>query len=175
MSTLPGEIGAGVSFKVIACLPVYPAPEWSIDLILRGPGQIDIGSVSNGENHELRVGASVTKDWTPGRYRFEIRASSGDDVVTVETGEVLIAPDLAAQVDGYDGRDHVRRVLDAIEAVIENRATIDQQHYQINNRSLTRTPLADLLKLRDKYRAELAGQKRARRSGGLGRRYKVRF
>jgi hypothetical protein len=45
---------------------------------------------------------------------------------------------LAAQVDGYDGRDHVRRVLDAIEAVIENRATIDQQHYQINNRSLTR-------------------------------------
>lgn len=175
MSTLPGEIGAGVSFKAIACLPVYPAPDWSIDLILRGPGQIDIGGVSSGENHELRVAASVTKDWKPGRYRFEIRASSGDDVVTVETGEVLIAPDLAAQIDGYDGRDHVRRVLDAIEAVIENRATIDQQHYQINNRSLTRTPLADLLKLRDKYRAELAGQKRARRSGGLGRRYKVRF
>lgn len=175
MSTIPGEIGAGVTFKVTACLPVYPAPDWSIDLILRGASQIDISSVSNSENHELSAAATVTKDWKPGRYRYEIRASSGDDVVTVETGELKIAPDLSAQVAGFDGRDHVRRVLDSIEAVIENRATIDQQHYQINNRSLTRTPMSDLLKLRDKYRAELAGQKRARRGGGLGPQYKVRF
>ena len=175
MSTIPGEIGAGVTFTVIACLPVYPAPDWSIDLILRGPSQIDIGSVSNVENHELRAAASVTKDWKPGRYRYEIRASNGDDVVTVESGEVKISPDLSAQVAGFDGRDHVRRVLDAVEAVIENRATIDQQHYQINNRSLTRTPMADLLKLRAKYRDELAGQKRAHRGGGLGPQYKVRF
>ncbi len=175
MSTIPGEIGAGVTFTVIACLPVYPAPDWSIDLILRGPSQIDIGSVSNVENHELRAAASVTKDWKPGRYRYEIRASNGDDVVTVESGEVKISPDLSAQVAGFDGRDHVRRVLDAVEAVIENRATIDQQHYQINNRSLTRTPMADLLKLRAKYRDELAGQKRVHRGGGLGPQYKVRF
>lgn len=175
MSTLPGEIGAGVSFKATACLPVYPAPEWSVDLILRGPGQIDINSVSQADYHELRAGAGVTKDWKPGRYHYEIRVSNGDDVITVETGEVMIAPDLAAQVEGYDGRDHARRVLDAVEAVIENRATIDQQQYQINNRSLTRTPMSDLLKLRAKYRAELAGQKRARRGGGLGPKYKVRF
>jgi len=59
--------------------------------------------------------------------------------------------------------------------VIENRATIDQQSYQINNRSLQRTPLAELMKLRAKYRAELSQKKRARSGRGLGPKYKVSF
>nr|WP_254604122.1 hypothetical protein [Leisingera sp. ANG59] len=144
-------------------------------MILRGPGQIDLTGTPSGTGHQLQALASTTASWQPGRYRYELRATDGTDVVKVETGEVVIAPDLSAQPAGYDGRNHVRRVLDAIEAVIENRATIDQQSYQINNRSLSRTPLGDLLKLRDKYRAELAAQKRARRGAALGRTYKVRF
>ncbi|MCD9147811.1 hypothetical protein [Pseudophaeobacter flagellatus] len=175
MSAIPGEIGAGVTFRATVFLPVYPAPEWSVDLILRGPGQIDLASTDDGDNHLFHAAASVTKDWAPGHYRFELRASDGVDVVTVETGETRIAPDLAALGQGFDGRDHVRKVLDAVEAVIENRATIDQQSYQINNRSLQRTPLDELMKLRAKYRAELSQKKRARRGGGLGPRYKVSF
>jgi hypothetical protein len=175
VSAIPGEIGAGVTFRATVSLPVYPAPEWSVDLILRGPGQIDLASAADGDNHAFHEAAAATKDWVPGHYRFELRASDGVDVVTVETGETRIAPDLAAIGQSHDGRDHVRKVLDAVEAVIENRATIDQQSYQINNRSLQRTPLAELMKLRAKYRAELSQKKRARSGRGLGPKYKVSF
>jgi hypothetical protein len=96
-------------------------------------------------------------------------------VITVEAGEVRIAPDLSAQGAGVDSRDHVRKVLDAIEAVIENRASIDQQSYQINNRSLQRTPLNELLKLRSRYRAELAAKNASRKRRGMGRTIKVRM
>jgi len=175
VSAIPGEIGAGVTFRATVPLPVYPAPKWSVDLILRGPGQIDLASVDDGENHTFHATAATTKGWVPGRYHYELRVSDGSDVVTVETGETRIAPDLATQPVGFDGRDHVRKVLDAVEAVIENRATIDQQSYQINNRSLQRTPLAELLSLRAKYRAELSQRKRARSGRGLGPKYKVSF
>ncbi|WP_415221962.1 hypothetical protein [Pseudophaeobacter arcticus] len=175
MSAIPGEIGAGVTFRATVSLPVYPAPEWSVDLILRGPGQIDLASTADGDNHAFHAAAAATKDWPPGHYRYELRASDGVDVVTVETGETRIAPDLAAIDQSHDGRDHVRKVLDAVEAVIENRATIDQQSYQINNRSLQRTPLAELMTLRAKYRAELSQKKRARSGRGLGPKYKVSF
>lgn len=175
MGAIPAEIGAGVTFRETVCLPVYPAPDWSVTLIMRGPSQIDLAATGQEENHELHAQASTTKDWKPGHYRYELRASDGADVITVEAGEVRIAPDLSAQAEGYDGRDHVRRVLDAIEAVIENRATIDQQSYQINNRSLQRTPLSELLKLRNLYRAELAGKKAASKGRRFGRAIKVRM
>ena len=175
MSAIPGEIGAGVTFRASVSLPVYPPPVWSVDLILRGPGKIDLASTADGESHAFHAAAATTKDWVPGHYRFELRVSDGEDVVTVETGETRIAPDLAAMDQGVDNRNHVRKVLDAVEAVIENRATIDQQSYQINNRSLQRTPISELLRLRDRYKAELRRLKQGSRRGGLGPQIKVRF
>ncbi|WHP66894.1 hypothetical protein [Phaeobacter inhibens] len=144
-------------------------------LIMRGPGLIDLAASGQDENHLLHALASTTANWKPGHYRYELRVSDGDDVLAAATGEVRIAPDLSSQTAGVDSRDHVRKVLDAIEAVIENRASIDQQSYQINNRSLQRTPLGDLLKLRARYRAELSAKKAARKGRGFGRTIKVRM
>jgi len=65
-------------------------------------------------------------------------------------------------------------VLDAIEAVIENRATLDQESYQIGGRSLKRMPIADLMRLRQLYRAEVAGEEAAAKlAAGLGTARKV--
>jgi hypothetical protein len=47
-------------------------------------------------------------------------------------------------------------VLDAIEAVIENRATLDQQEYTIGSRHLKRMTAAELIEFRDKYRGLVA-------------------
>lgn len=174
MGDIPNEIGAGLTFRAVVEQPHYPAPEWGLTLFLRGPGAIDLGSIATGSAHLFEAAATVTKEWAPGRYAYVIRATDGSDVRQIAQGEVVIGQDIAAQAQGFDGRDHVRKVLDAIEAVIENRATIDQQSYTINNRSLQRTPLSELLKLRHKYRAELAAKK-TRRCGGFGRMIKVRL
>jgi hypothetical protein len=62
-------------------------------------------------------------------------------------------------------RDRSRPALDAIEARLENRATIDQERYRINNRELYRMPIAELLKFRDQYRAEVQREEIAARGG----------
>lgn len=93
----------------------------------------------------------------------------------VEEGQVRILEDLVSAAPGFDGRSHAEKVLEAIEAVIEGRASLDQSQYTINNRSLTRTPVADLLKLRNTYRAEVRAQRMAKRGRGPSRRHLVRF
>jgi hypothetical protein len=51
-----------------------------------------------------------------------------------------------------------------LEAVIEGRASLDQERYRINNRELYRTPMETLIKLRNQYRAEVS-RERAKASG----------
>ena len=60
---------------------------------MRGASQIDLAADSDGENHNLHAAASETAGWLPGHYRYELRVADGSDVVTVESGELRIAPD----------------------------------------------------------------------------------
>ena len=70
--------------------------------------------------------------------------------------DATVKADLAAISTSQDLRSHARKTLDAIEATIEGRASLDQERYRINNRELYRTPLETLKKLRDQYRAEVS-------------------
>ncbi len=53
---------------------------------------------------------------------------------------------------------HARRMLNAIEAALEGRASKDTESYTIEGRSLSRTPIPDLLRLRAIYRREVAAE-----------------
>ncbi len=136
--------------------------------MLRGPGVINLAAEPDGSQHVFRVPASDTSNWVAGKYWYSLRASRDGDVVEVEAGEIEIKPDLATAQAGHDGRHHVQKVLDAIEAVLERRATQDQERYRINNRELWRTPVGDLLVLRDKYKAELRKIKVSAGGGAAG-------
>jgi hypothetical protein len=75
-------------------------------------------------------------------------------------------------------RSHAKIVLDSIEAVLENRATMDQSSMSIAGRSLSRTPLPDLMELRDRYKAEYLKEiklARIRNKQGSGNTIKVKF
>ena len=174
---IPDTIRAGETLDIPVTLTAHPATVWSLVLILRGPSQIDLQSAADGETHVLGAAAAVTADWAPGTYWWQLRATSGDVVDVVDEGQLTVAPDLAAAGPDHDGRSHAERVLAAIEAVIEGRASMDQESYSINNRSLSRTPIADLLVLRSKYKAEVAAARRVAAGGSslFGRQIKVRF
>lgn len=173
---LPEAITAGVTLDHAVTLTAYPAPDWALELILRGPGQIDLIAADDGTQHRFGASAGVTADWVPGVYWYSLRATQGAEVALVDEGQLTVRPDLATITGPHDGRSHAERVLTAIEAVIEGRAAIDQQRYVINNRELWRTPIADLLLLRTKYRDELRQMKAAARGQSLlGRQVKVRF
>lgn len=156
---LPDSITAGLTLDRLVTLTAYPAPTWALHVALRGPVVIDLVGVPEGSQHRLAVAAPTTAAWTPGRYWYTARAT-GDSVVGIESGQVTILADLAAAGAGYDGRTHAERVLDAIQAVLEKRASQDQERYVINNRELWRTPIADLLQLRNLYRTEVRLERR---------------
>jgi hypothetical protein len=156
-------------------LTAYAPPDWSLSCILRGEGSFQFDAEADGSAFRFNLPPATTSAWPPGRYWYSARVTNGTDVIEIEAGEVTITPDLAAAAAGFDGRDHIRRVLDAIEAVIEKRATIDQQRYTINNRELWRTPIPELLVLRDRYRAELRRQAAKNRGDLFGQAVRVRF
>lgn len=164
-SSIPDNIGAGLTFDVLLTLTAYPATEWAVTLHLRGPSAIDLPAVAEGTQHRLHADADVTADWLPGAYWYTIRATSGAEVVEVESGQLQITPDMASLSGPYDGRTESQIALDAINAVLAKRATLDQERYRINNRELYRTPIEDLLKLRNFYADQVKREKLARCGG----------
>ncbi|TNI81203.1 hypothetical protein CF116_09465 [Aeromonas veronii] len=110
-------------------------------------------ATSEGSQHRFRAEVTETAGWVPGDYWYTLRAvdAATSEMVEVECGQVTITPDLINAHAGFDGRTPNQIALDAIEAVIAQRATLDQERYRINNRELYRTSIPDLLKLRDHY------------------------
>lgn len=103
---------------------------------------------------------SVSKLWIPGPYTYIVAFSKGTERHTVATGTLTVLPDVDAQTT-FDGRTQAKRTLDAIEAVIEKRASTDQKQYTIAGRSLTKMDVVELLKIRDIYRMEVMRETRA--------------
>lgn len=147
----PDKIGAGLTFNVLLTLTAYPAPDWAVSVYLRGPAAIDLAATAEGSQHRLTADAATTASWAPGLYRYTMRATRDGEVVEVEQGQVTVVPDVASATEPYDGRSKAQIALDAIDAVLANRATLDQERYRINNRELYRTSIGDLLKLRSYY------------------------
>lgn len=170
---LPDTATAGLSFAPNDInLDKYPAPDWALVALIRGPQSIDLTATANGTLHTFAAAATTTAAWQPGEYWYTLRASNAGDIVEVHSGTITIKPDFASIADGYDGRTPNRVALDSIEAVLAKRATQDQQRYSINNRELWRTAIPDLIKLRTYYRA-LVRNEEGRKTFGTP--LKIRF
>lgn len=124
-----------------------------------------------GDTWSLTWPAADTAGIPAGIYAWAAVATKAGETLTLASGQVLVQPALTSAVDA---RSHARKVLDAIEALIENRATIDQQEYTIAGRQLKRMPLPDLLALRTRYRSEVQREDAAS-AGYDGRNIRVRF
>lgn len=176
-SIFPRVFSAGLTFSASALGMAYPASAgWSLAAMLRGPSTIDLTSTADGNAHVFSASAATTATWVPGTYVYSIRATLNDGVVSVESGNIIVNPDIASIADGTETRSQNRITLDNVNAVLQKKATQDQMRYTINNRELWRTPIADLLKLRALY-AALVAQENATASGKsiYGRSVRVRF
>lgn len=156
----------------------YPPASYALSYSARREGtgdpEISITANESGSEYHVEVAAATTATYRDGTYHWQayITRTSDSERVTVARGTWVVKANRDA--DNVDPRGHVKKVLDAIEAVIEGRATLDQESYSIAGRSLSRTPIADLLVLRDKYKAELARETAAERvARGLGNQTKV--
>jgi hypothetical protein len=160
---LPDRITAGLTLERNAILLAFLPPVWTLTAILRGPASITLAWIHDNTLHRLSVDAATTAAWLPGEYWYSVRATDGTQVVEVESDSLKIVADLASGTSPYSAQSHAERVLASIEAVIEQRASKDQERYKINNRELWRTPIADLMALRDRYKEEVKRAKLAKR------------
>jgi hypothetical protein len=172
----PSETGAGLNFYAAIDLADYAAPAWTVSAILRGPAAINLTASATAAGFVFNVPAATTATWAPGTYWFSLRATNGSAVHEIGSGQLTVTPDLAQATGTFDGRSHNQIALDSIKAVLAKRATQDQLRYAINNRELWRTPIADLLKLKAHYTAQVRRElARKRGDGSLGRTIPVRF
>jgi hypothetical protein len=152
----PVVVTAGDTWKWKRSLADYPASGgWSLRYVLASPTQrYTFDSSADGDDHLVSRATGDTDDIVPGRYQWTAFARNGTERYQVGAGTLEVRPNVEG-ARPWDARTHARKVLEAIEAVLEDRATKDQEEYTIGDRSLKRTPIKDLMVLRDTYRLEV--------------------
>jgi hypothetical protein len=180
LNNVPTEWVAGDTIIWDVIVPDYPATDgWTLKYILKAKtAHIDaITASADGADYTVTISASASSAYASGEYHYKAYVVKGSERFTVDNGKITIKKDFDDS-GNYDDRTHAKIVVDAIEAVIEGRATKDQESYSIAGRSLERTPIPELLVLRDRYKAEVVREDRAdriRRGLGHSGRIKTRF
>lgn len=143
----PKTIRAGDSISWTESGGDHPAPTWALKYYIRGDGgKLDVTATASGSDHLVAITAANTTSLKPGIYGYQGRWEYGTNIVTPEdkVGMFEVLPNFALTPDGIDQRSHVRKVRDALQAVIEGRATKAQESIQIAGRALSYLKPAEL-------------------------------
>ena len=142
----------------------YPSSVWTLKYyFVKTNEQIIITASANGDYFRVVVAASITTNYPAGIYKWNAYVSKGTERYKVDEGTLEIKTDYAAQTTGYDDRSHIKKTLDAIEAVIEGRATQDHLSYSIAGRSIAKISPEELIRwwsfYKQQYQRELDAEK----------------
>lgn len=148
LTAMPSVITAGDTLLLNIAGGDYPATEnWSLTYTFRTKdgSNVTFTSTANGSDHLFNVDAATTGTWTAGEYYGVGKVTDGTTVVTIWTGRLTVATDLSTQPDNFDTRTSAQICLDAINAVLEGKATRDVLSTTIAGQSITRMTFTELL------------------------------
>lgn len=129
-------------------------------------------------NDEYIISTTSTTSYTAGNYNWIAYIKRSSDNARIKIGEGFTEIQQNYATTTASVRSHAKVVLDAIEAVIENRATIDQSSMSIAGRSLSRMSVDELMTFRNTYKAEYLKEvkmARIKNGHGSGNTIKVKF
>lgn len=159
----PSEIVAGdlATWKITD--DDFPASDsWELTYALVKSGTlIEITASADGDDHLVSVASATTANYTVGKYKYHGYFTKAGARYMRRQGEIEILTDFAAASSGFDGRSHVETTLDALESMLEGRATKDQGSIVINGEIIGKMPIHRLLEWRDKYRGYLEAEQQA--------------
>ena len=169
-TTEPASILAGSTLKWSKCLPDYPATDgWTLTYKFRGPSVgFDVEAEADGSDYLITVAAEDTETMVSGTWFYQGWVEKDGEKYPIASGQVIVTAALPDEEEIYDGRSQFKRILDAIDAMLAGKATLDQQEYQIGDRMLARIPIPDLIKLRETY-AKLVFQEQQVEAANDGR------
>jgi|SaaInlV_200m_DNA_3_1039701.scaffolds.fasta_scaffold01866_3 hypothetical protein len=129
-----------------------------------GSASVTITATASGSDYLIEILHSTTAGYTADGYHWDayITRDSDSARVKVDSGTWIVKENLDGST--VDPRGHTQKVLEAIESVIEGRASKGQESLTVEGMTLVRTPIEDLLVLHSKYKAMYAQEKRAERA-----------
>ena len=157
-------IGDLVQFKLTQFSTDYPNTSHSMTFMARsGTGanvEFSIAASNSGDDYLFSASSNATAAFTAGLYHYQIEVleTSSNNRLILDQGELDVTVDL--DVNAVDPRTHAEKMLQKIEAVLENRADADVSSYSIAGRSLTKMSPEELLTWRDNYRREVKAHRR---------------
>jgi hypothetical protein len=175
-NTEPTQLRAGDTWAWTRSLPDYPASAWTLTYHFRNStSYFDVVAAADGDDYAVSVATATTSGHAPGWYDWIAFVADADERYQVGSGRLEVLQDVAASVP-YDGRSFARRMLDYIEAALENRASTDQLdlvNATMDARSIQRDR-AGLLTLRSQFQNEV-GREEQVRTGKYKTRILARF
>ena len=158
---IPATLRAGDTITWDETVSDYPATSgYTLAFVLYAYGKnpITITASSSGADYTVSIVPATSRAYVPGVYTWQAyvyKASGTPETITekysIAKGQVTILPDLTQASIGVDHRSHVKKVLDAIEALMEGRATSVEMSYSIGNRALSKMSPEELIKWRSHY------------------------
>lgn len=149
---VPARLTAGDSWAWISPVPAVAGVDMAVMLRPKAGGApIRVSASVEDGRRIVRVAPAASAVIAPGVYLWaEVLMRPADGARwTAGDGFVEVMPDPATS--GGDARSTAERILDAIDARIEGRATADCDAYAIEGRSISRTPLEVLMRVRGLY------------------------
>jgi len=174
LSTVPTVIRAGDTVKWKKSFPDYPSSEWALQYaIYNQTNYYTVNAIAEEDGSFLiTISATESAAFDAGEYHYIARVSKNNEVYTVESGTIKILPDVTSAVDD---RSHVKKVLDALEAVIEGRATRTDLEYQIGDKRIRNMSHGEIYMLWKKYKWLYELELQAQGIKTAGNKVKVRF
>lgn len=156
---VPARLTAGDSWAWVSGVPAAEGVDLAVTLRpLAGGSPVRVAASIEDGRRVARHAAALTALVPPGVYLWaEVLTRPADGARwTAGAGRVEVLPDPGAS--GGDLRSQAERILDAIDARLEGRANADCDAYSIEGRSISRTPLEVLLRVRGVYARRVAAE-----------------
>ena len=148
----PKEITAGFTVEWSEAPSGYPSSSYTLaaTLIEKSTGtKSTITAVADGDGFAFTIPAATSAGYTSGDYRLYLYAVSGAEKYLIGQQDVTIKPNPLTATG--DIRDHVKKMLDAINATLEGRASQEYASMSIDGKSITQMDPDTLLRLRAYY------------------------
>lgn len=143
----------------------YPASAWTLTYYFRSKtAYFDVTATADGDAFSLTVAKATTASKGPGNYDWIAVVTSATERHEVDRGRVEVLPDYS-EAAALDTRSFARKMLDAIEDALLNRASTDQLdllNAALADRSLSRDK-GGMIALRNQFRAEVRREEDALR------------
>ena len=139
-----------------------------------GTQRVSVAGTDYQSAFRITISSAVTRTWTAcsGQFSVFAEASDGTDRRTLLTGRWQVLPD-PASTDTSDRRTLNRRILDAINAKIEGRASSDIASISIAGQSLSMVSGLELIRMQSIYQARVRDEEAAADSSGRSARSRI--